>query len=384
MGRHHSQSFEQQEILRVAHTLRKEQLEKSKKQTGLPQWSSSLHHIVGDFGVTLFSPLDVMLPTTMPGSTSEESSTSFECRSKTVPCERQPTEETTRDDGSACSSIRIAVATSDETDRIGLLALLSLDESSSSSCTSSLAEQNDYDNDIHVGHLPEHFLIQEPRMTLEATPPILSESLLHEIVTNAIPYSLRMYQWQRVFSIARDGDAFWSMAERCRSFQHTLIVIKTTNGTILGGFASEKWIQQDGFGKKGRGYFGSGVCFLFSSHSNDTVAEDKKQQTGTPLQNKTLQFYPWTGENDYCQICDVDAGKIAMGGGEGDFGLIVGAQFLRGSTGYCATFQNPPLVPGDGNFDILDFEVYGLVRLVSSQSSGGLSSRLSMDSLLSI
>jgi hypothetical protein len=144
------------------------------------------------------------------------------------------------------------------------------------------------------------------------------------------------------------------MLEKCAPFKHTLLVLKTTKGNVLGGFASEPWKARDGFDR--HSYFGTGTCFLFSDFPKTSP-------------NKELSFYKWSGVNDYCQICDPDTGKIAMGGGEGDFGLIVTASFLRGSSGHCATFNNPPLIPGiDGTFDILEFEVYGLLPLIPTVS----------------
>ena len=58
---------------------------------------------------------------------------------------------------------------------------------------------------------------------------------------------------------------------------------------------------------------------------------------------------------------------LALGGGLGDFGLIVHDGFLQGSSGPCSTFGNPALIPGmDGSFDILDFELYGMVPYMAS------------------
>ena len=51
--------------------------------------------------------------------------------------------------------------------------------------------------------------------------------------------------------------------------------------------------------------------------------------------------YDWSGENDYFILCNSE--QIAVGGG-GTFGLILFADFEKGSTGCCRTFDNPPLM----------------------------------------
>jgi hypothetical protein len=69
--------------------------------------------------------------------------------------------------------------------------------------------------------------------------------------------------------------------------------------------------------------------------------------------------------NDYCQLCDIQAGRIALGGG-GNFGLVLQDNFMRGSSGPCATFENACLVSGRGGFDVVEFEVYGIVPLMET------------------
>ena len=182
-------------------------------------------------------------------------------------------------------------------------------------------------------------------------PPILSEEMLQQVVDEALPSNLQMYStWKRLFSINLHGDCVSTMLNQCKSFRHTMIVLKTSQGTLLGGFASEPWKVRAGFNKCS--YYGTGASFLFSDYP------------GEP--GRRFSFYKWVGANDYCQLCDTDTGRIALGGG-GNFGLVIEDNFLKGSTGPCDTFDNPSLVPGfDGTFDILEFEVYGIVPLMQT------------------
>jgi hypothetical protein len=262
----------------------------------------TLREIVGDFGLALFSPLDAAFlpPREFPPNPLDEES---------------PITET-----STCSQVEERKSSHDE---------------------------------LYIFN-HELFPVQlapEEESQLENAPRILTESMFHQIVNDAIPTSLRMYQWKRVFTITRDGDAFITMLEKCETYKNTLIALKTTSGHILGGFASEPWKDQDGYDKR-HSYFGTGVCFLFSDFPKSSKSDQE------------LSIYSWTGMNDYCQICEVDKQFIAMGGGEDDFGLVIEDSFLRGSTGHCATFGNAPLIPGmDGSFEIEEFEVWGMVPL---------------------
>lgn len=182
-------------------------------------------------------------------------------------------------------------------------------------------------------------------------PRIISEKELQQIMTEALPTNLQMFTtWKRLFSINLHGDSIATLLDRCKSFRYTLLVVKTADGYILGGFASEPWGARANI--TNCTYYGTGASFLFSNYPD--------QPDGR------LSFYKWVGANDYCQLCDVSTGRLALGGG-GNFGLIIDNNFLQGSTGPCATFENPSLVPAfGGSFDIVEFEVYGIVPLMET------------------
>jgi hypothetical protein len=315
--------------------------------------SLSLREVVGDVGLALFSPLDEGLLLSQKLLVDEL------LRKDACPSETSPKEVSFH----ASRPPFFELGVSDELlpskgSKGTLVSQPSLRKLSESSCSSD-ADGEDEHSEYIFDHEIYPVQIEAPKdpMELSFAPRILDNKTFQQIVDEALPSNLRMYKWKRIFSIAKDGDLLFTMLERCSSFKNTLVVLKTTKGNILGGFASEKWKARDGYDK--RSYFGTGVCFLFSDYPKN------------PNPRKELSFYRWSGVNDYCQICDPDSGKIAMGGGEGDFGLIIEDSFLRGSSGHCATFNNPPLVPGiDESFDILEFEVYGLLPLIPTVSKG--------------
>ena len=190
--------------------------------------------------------------------------------------------------------------------------------------------------------------------TFESSPPILSQKQMEQIHLKGLPATVRLMTWKRCYSLNRDGDMFKTMFTSSSKYQHTLIVIRTTKGDVLGGYADTPWTGTMGSSAtlgRSMSFFGGGKAFLFAANSEDGKSNDD------------IDFYRWTGGNAFSQICDLERGALGMGGG-GDFGIYVQDDFTKGSSGACDTFGNPPLISdNDGNFDILDFEVYGFLSM---------------------
>mmetsp|Transcript_3615 Transcript_3615/g.5483 ORF Transcript_3615/g.5483 Transcript_3615/m.5483 type:complete len:373 (+) Transcript_3615:22-1140(+) len=199
---------------------------------------------------------------------------------------------------------------------------------------------------------------KEPPSVLEEYPPILTEPMMQQLSDRGLPLTAKLMKWSRVYSITRDGDNFQTMIQNCASYYHTVVVIKTTTGDILGGYADSPWKKQHGY-QSGTSFYGSGQAFLFATNpvvEADDVRDNQGQDTSS---SPYVHIYHWTGENSYCQVCDEEGGRIAMGGG-GSFGLLVQDNFIIGSSGRCSTFGNPPLTSEGDGFDVLEMEVYGL------------------------
>ena len=230
------------------------------------------------------------------------------------------------------------------------------------SAADTTAQHGDSDDHLESDSdlLPELVQVEwEDPLDLLSCPRILTPSMMQFLHDNGIPESLQGNRWERSFAIGRDGDSFVSFLDRCAQYRQTLLVVQTTEGQILGGFATQTWEGQEGFGKR-NAYYGNGQSFLF--RMKPVINQNPLSSCAESTDD--IEIFKWTGTNDYCQICDVDEAKIAMGGG-GDFGIIVEDCFGRGQTGYCGTYGNPPLIP-TGFFEIAALEVYGLVPLVQS------------------
>ncbi|CAM9137130.1 unnamed protein product [Choristocarpus tenellus] len=66
--------------------------------------------------------------------------------------------------------------------------------------------------------------------------------------------------------------------------------------------------------------------------------------------------YVWSGMNTYFQYSTDNS--LGMGGGGGNFGLFIGEDFMKGSTGMCRTFDNPPLCSKQ-EFEVCNIEIWG-------------------------
>ena len=180
----------------------------------------------------------------------------------------------------------------------------------------------------------------------------------------AMPRTLRYKYWKRLFSIAHHGDSFETFLRNTSGYSHTLMVLQTDQGDVLGGFADAEWDRPRGHGSR---YVGTGCSFLFAVRDSGEV-----------------QLHRWKGVNDYNQICSRNEGSLGMGGGgcRGMFGLLVHSNFSRGASGPCETYGNcaalmsdqggPAAVPetdegtmamigSEEYFSIVRFEVYGFV-----------------------
>jgi hypothetical protein len=216
-------------------------------------------------------------------------------------------------------------------------------------------------------------IFPESTKLLQASPPILSNQQM-QYLQQFLPYSIRDYIWERRFVIGLHGDSFCTLLQKCAGYKQSIIVIRNTVGQILGGYASEEWRIDDETTKTSNGtmdrpmnygnqyrsirhaYYGTGQSFVFGT-STPTLNDNSKRC------ESTLQVYPWTGRNDYCQICDVDRSILCMGG-DGEFGWIVSDNFTIGQTGPCSTYNNPPLID-QATFHIADFEIYVLTSPIA-------------------
>lgn len=235
----------------------------------------------------------------------------------------------------------------------------------------------DFENDQHemLKSLPP--ISVHPEVEKESPEFLLSRKQMNDIRKLILPLSLHHRPWKRIYSLSRDGDSFISFQKLVGEWNaqgpggHSIVlVVKSSQGEVFGGFASVPFIETVSFPSGGA----SGCC-LFK-----VVVEDTQIQTEKDGDKDDFG----TDENEYCSIIVYGKNKhasskrivfdatrriIAFGGGnvggeDEGFGLCLEDGFARGSTSRCEAFGNDPLVvrgePG-GLFDVLDVEVWGFV-----------------------
>ncbi|XP_056645909.1 GTPase-activating protein skywalker isoform X1 [Diorhabda sublineata] len=161
-----------------------------------------------------------------------------------------------------------------------------------------------------------------------------------------LPVRITMYQPILLYTTEEHGCSLTTFYVRVEQHEPTLLMIKTCNNEVFGAYCSSRWVERNIKDDRGnrQAYFGTGETFLFSLY---------------PERAK----YPWVGmEVDKVQhgaelFMAADSKMITIGGGEGQ-AIWMDENIRYGKTDTCATFNNPPLVPG-GDFEIRVLEVYG-------------------------
>lgn len=344
--------------------------------------SSHLRELVGEFGMTLFNPL-ACVPPAGRRTRHDTDRIVWDMSESTAPAEQRPAaEDELRQD------IDKAMATTVE-------AMPRRDSSSSSlsgdgTAETSLASGIETPPAVSCWEddaITDIVLEPEDPEDLRECPRVLTNEMLRQLHTKGLPHSLQQCRWERCFAIGRDGDSFCHFVERTAAFGKTVVVVQTTAGHVLGGFASLPWKPSH---LRQNAYFGTGQSFLFASHPAAAAAAFRQEDacaSSSPSsstsssqqqqQQQPLHLFRWTGKNDFCQIANSQ--RLGMGGGA-DFGFLIQDNFSRGRTGPCKTFGNPALTPDDV-FEIAALEVYGLRTFGESLSGLRLSSSSSLPSL---
>lgn len=316
-------------------------------------------HLLGDFGVALFSPLDAAFDVDSNLLFSLQKDKAFISQDITSNRRRR-------------SLIGYFLTFYPDRDIENALS------STSDDCESFLPEDDLFDPVL---------IKSEPLEVLLESPMILKPEHMEELVRGALPFSFRYKTWVRLFSVSRDGDSMGTFLDKVKNHKHNILVIRTFKDEILGGFVDSTWKPQPH--QLRPGFFGGGECFLYKVNDIDSnkIVSDRQPSKHNAVVYETysqheesrfsdnarnlLSIYKWTNANDYNQYLDHSENyeRLAIGGGgkSGSFGLCVEDCFTRGTTGACDTFGNPPLVNNNAAvastrescFEIIEMEVFG-------------------------
>nr|XP_012217749.1 PREDICTED: TLD domain-containing protein 2 isoform X12 [Linepithema humile] len=148
-----------------------------------------------------------------------------------------------------------------------------------------------------------------------------------------LPARAEGYQWTLVFSTSQHGFSLNSMYRKMAKIESPiLLVIEDTEGNVFGAFTSCALHVSDHF-------YGTGESLLFRF---------------TPR----FQSFNWTGDNLY--FVKGNNESLAIGAGDGKFGLWLDGDLYQGRTQSCSTYGNEPLAPRE-DFVVKTLECWAFI-----------------------
>ncbi|KAI8640797.1 TLD-domain-containing protein [Parasitella parasitica] len=172
----------------------------------------------------------------------------------------------------------------------------------------------------------------------DANTAVLTKTIA-EMVRPYIPRRFRIAQkWDLLYSLDQHGVSLGTLYFRMKDFEGPCILtIKDAKEQIFGAYLSHPFSSQSH-------YYGTGECFLWKLN---------QQQEQQPK----IKVFPWTGKNNYMMLSCSDF--IAIGGGDGKFGLWLDSKFDKGYSTTCPTFDNESLAL-QSEFQCMEMEIWGL------------------------
>nr|XP_012150146.1 PREDICTED: nuclear receptor coactivator 7 isoform X2 [Megachile rotundata] len=167
---------------------------------------------------------------------------------------------------------------------------------------------------------------------LVGTTEILSDEH-REHLCRHLPARAEGYLWSLVFSTSQHGFSLNSMYRKMAKIESPiLLVIEDTEGNVFGALTSCALHVSDHF-------YGTGESLLFRF---------------TPR----FQAFNWTGDNLY--FIKGNNESLAIGAGDGKFGLWLDGDLYQGRTQSCSTYGNEPLAPRE-DFVVKTLECWAFI-----------------------
>ncbi|XP_015113719.1 oxidation resistance protein 1 isoform X5 [Diachasma alloeum] len=154
-----------------------------------------------------------------------------------------------------------------------------------------------------------------------------------ESLCRHLPARAEGYLWTLVFSTSQHGFSLNSMYRKMAKVESPiLLVIEDTEGNVFGALTSCSLHVSDHF-------YGTGESLLFRF---------------TPR----FQAFNWTGDNVY--FIKGNNESLAIGAGDGKFGLWLDGDLYQGRTQSCSTYGNEPLAPHE-DFVVKTLECFAFI-----------------------
>ncbi|XP_015440161.1 PREDICTED: oxidation resistance protein 1 isoform X5 [Dufourea novaeangliae] len=148
-----------------------------------------------------------------------------------------------------------------------------------------------------------------------------------------LPARAEGYLWTLVFSTSQHGFSLNSMYRKMAKIESPiLLVIEDTEGNVFGALTSCALHVSDHF-------YGTGESLLFRF-------------------SPRFQAFNWTGDNMY--FIKGNNESLAIGAGDGKFGLWLDGDLYQGRTQSCSTYGNEPLAPRE-DFVVKTLECWAFI-----------------------
>ncbi|KAI9482686.1 MAG: TLD-domain-containing protein [Benjaminiella poitrasii] len=176
------------------------------------------------------------------------------------------------------------------------------------------------------------------------TEPVMTEAIA-ELIRPYIPKRYRIAQkWGLIYSLDQHGISLSTLYTLMKRYDGPCIMIlKDADKQIFGAYLSNSLALQNY-------YYGTGECFLWKL---TTCHQQNKERETMPK----IKVFPWTGKNDYMILSDSEF--IAIGGGDGTFGLWLNSELEKGYSNTCPTYNNE-ILSIKPEFQCLELEAWGL------------------------
>lgn len=171
-----------------------------------------------------------------------------------------------------------------------------------------------------------------PLPELMAPSEIFNESHVKELYT-LLPARAVGYPWTLLFSTSSHGFNLKTLYRNVANYDAPIMLaLADTEGAVFGAMLPTNLRESNHF-------YGTGESFLFTFHPE-------------------FKTYKWTGVNNY--FIKGDTESIAIGAGDGQFGLWIDGDLYRGNSKKCQTYDNATLSASE-DFVIKALEIWGFM-----------------------
>ncbi|KAJ1929263.1 oxidation resistance protein 1 [Tieghemiomyces parasiticus] len=193
-----------------------------------------------------------------------------------------------------------------------------------------------------------------PALTLQGRRPdsdvVLTQTVARQLQP-ALPVRLRLAStWKLLYSTSQHGISMATLFRQVQRKGPCILAIRDTQDNVFGAFLSDPLQPHPS-------YYGSGECFLWKAVADTTTAATTPSSSSSTTSSGSgsaatgndgalarltnVRVYKWKNTNEYFILTEPHF--IAVGGGDGRFGLWLDGEFDQGHSATCPTFQNEPL-----------------------------------------